>query len=84
MHTEAERAETATLIVDFDSHTDPREEIARALVSANLGLQEMATRGVSLEEIYLQLVSGGTPGIGASPTGMTTDAEPAGAREDNA
>ena len=85
VHTEAQRADGATLIVDFDSNTDPREEIARALVSANLGLQELATRGVSLEEIYLQLISGGTAGIGASPAvEMTTDAEPAGAREDNA
>jgi ABC-2 type transport system ATP-binding protein len=48
----------ATLLLEYGADADPREEVARQLVQNGFGLLEMSALGVSLEDLYLRLVSG--------------------------
>lgn len=49
------------LIVEWASGKDLREEIARLVIERGYGLIEMRSLAMSLEELYLKIVSGGTP-----------------------
>lgn len=45
-------------LVDYDKAKDPRAEIARSLAGAGHDLLEMRTRGLSLEDVFIRIVSG--------------------------
>lgn len=49
------------LIVEWATGKDLREEIARFVIERGFGLVEMRSLAMSLEELYLKIVSGGTP-----------------------
>jgi len=49
------------LIVEWAAGKDLREEIARFVLERGFGLMEMKSLAMSLEELYLRIVSGGTP-----------------------
>jgi len=49
------------LIIEWASGKDLREEIARFVLERGFGLIEMKSLAMSLEELYLRIVSGGTP-----------------------
>lgn len=49
------------LIVEWDPDRDLREEIARYIIERGFGLVEIRSLAMSLEELYLKIVSGGTP-----------------------
>jgi ABC-2 type transport system ATP-binding protein len=46
-----------TLIVDSDKEKDVRADIARAVVEKGLGLLELRSRDLSLEDVFLRLVT---------------------------
>jgi ABC-2 type transport system ATP-binding protein len=49
------------LMVEWAPGKDLREEIARFVLERGFGLIEMKSLAMSLEELYLRIVSGGTP-----------------------
>lgn len=49
------------LIVEWAPGKDLREEIARFIIERGFGFIEMRSLAMSLEELYLKIVSGGTP-----------------------
>jgi len=49
------------LIVEWAAGKDLREDIARFILERGFGLMEMKSLAMSLEELYLRIVSGGTP-----------------------
>ncbi len=49
------------LIVEWSPGKDLRDNIARLVVEKGLGFIEMRSLALSLEELYLRIVSGGTP-----------------------
>ncbi len=49
------------LIVEWAGGKDLREEIARFIIERGFGLIEIRSLAMSLEELYLKIVSGGTP-----------------------
>jgi len=49
------------LLVEWAAGKDLREEIARFVLERGFGLIEMRSLAMSLEELYLRIVSGGTP-----------------------
>lgn len=49
---------TSEFLVDYDRAKDPRAEIARALTGAGHDLLELRTRGLSLEDVFIRIVSG--------------------------
>lgn len=49
------------LIVEWAPGKDLREEIARFVIERGFGFIEMRSLAMSLEELYLKIVSGGTP-----------------------
>jgi len=49
------------LVVEWSPGKDLREEVARFVLEKGLGLVEMRSLAMSLEELYLRIVSGGTP-----------------------
>jgi ABC-2 type transport system ATP-binding protein len=46
--------------VEWKSGTDPRDEIARRCLDQGFGLLEMRPLSLSIEDLYLKIVSGGT------------------------
>jgi ABC-2 type transport system ATP-binding protein len=46
--------------VEWKSGTDPRDEIARRCLDRGFGLLEMRPLSLSIEDLYLKIVSGGT------------------------
>ena len=45
-------------LVEYEEGKDPRAELSKALVDGGHGLIEMRTRGLSLEDVFIRIVSG--------------------------
>ena len=51
------RADDGSLVIDSSGDSDPRPAIVRQLVAANIDLYEITRRDLSLEEIFMRLIT---------------------------
>jgi ABC-2 type transport system ATP-binding protein len=61
------------LLVESELGTDVREQVARAVVEAGAGLLELRPLSMSLEEVFLKMVTHEDGGPAAGPGGGTAD-----------
>ena len=57
VHSQPQPDGTVRLSVEVDVNTDMREQLAKTVVRAGWGLQELQAASLSLEEIFLQLTT---------------------------
>jgi ABC-2 type transport system ATP-binding protein len=79
-----ESDQDAITITPRDANTDPRPEIARAVIAHNWNLIELRSVAVTLEDIFLEVAGGGKQPVAEAEAEMVEAAEPAVASESEA